>query len=118
MDSFPSSYPVIYSPGKIFFRCKTFWRLSFVLWLEPVISAVQDAFRKADAKTDEFKGERCRGSAPGQILSEEFFMRLDSYENLSLSPYSSDEYAQHPETIMKLEIISPDAQLTPLPHAE
>ena len=57
-------------------------------------------------------------SAPGQILSEEFFMRLDSYENLSLSPYSSDEYAQHPETIMKLEIISPDAQLTPLPHAE
>lgn len=57
-------------------------------------------------------------SAPGQILSEEFFMRLDSYENLSLSPYSSDEYAQHPETIMKLEIISPDAQPTPLPHAE
>ena len=57
-------------------------------------------------------------SAPGQILSEEFFMKLDSYENLTLSPYSSDEYAQHPEAIMKLEAISPDAQPTPLPHAE
>lgn len=57
-------------------------------------------------------------SAPGQILSEEFFMRLDSYENLTLSPYGSDEYGQHPEAIMKLEIVTPDAQPTPMPHAE
>lgn len=57
-------------------------------------------------------------SAPGQILSEEFFMKLDSYENLTLSPYSSDEYGQHPEAVMKLETVSPDAYPTLLPLAE
>ena len=51
MDGFPDNCPVIYLPQlkKIFFEGKTFWRLSFVLWLEPVISAVQDALRRADA---------------------------------------------------------------------
>lgn len=57
-------------------------------------------------------------SAPGQILSEEFFMKLDKCENLTLSPYGSDEYGQHPEAVMKLETVTPDAGPTPLPHAE
>ena len=57
-------------------------------------------------------------SAPGQLLVEAFYLRPDSYENLTLSPYGIDEYDQHPEALMKLEAVSPDAQPTPLPHAE
>lgn len=61
-------------------------------------------------------------SAPGQLLCEEFYVRLDSYENLTLSPYSSDEYDRHPESVMKLETVIPGddgkIQPTPLPHAD
>ena len=57
-------------------------------------------------------------SEPGQIVCEEFYVRLDSHENLTLSPYDSEEYDRHPEAIMKLETAGQDAQPTPMPHAE
>ena len=57
-------------------------------------------------------------SAPGQILAEEFFLKLDSCGNLTLSPYGSDEYSAHPEAVMKLETVAEGALPTPMPHAE